>query len=76
MKERQISPFLRQPLFRIALLALIYALITAVVGMLIVNLLCDIKTSLVYGFILTGCLFLIAFLFLLIKSKSKRQVKE
>lgn len=67
IKERQSHSFFKRRMYKNTLFTLVYAVVTAIVGMFIMSFLYDIKINFIYGAILAGWLFLITFLFLLVK---------
>ncbi|GAD06397.1 hypothetical protein PORCRE_2130 [Porphyromonas crevioricanis JCM 15906] len=76
LKEKQSVLFLKKGMRKNTLAAFIYALVTAMVGMFIMSSLYDVEINFIYGLILAGWLFLIDFLFLLIKSSLKKRASK
>ncbi len=75
IKERQSHSFFKRRMYKNTLFTLVYAVVTAIVGMFIMSFLYDIKINFIYGAILAGWLFLITFLFLLVKLKKQKDYK-
>lgn len=74
-KGEAISFLFKRRMYKNTLFTLVYAVVTAIVGMFIMSFLYDIKINFIYGAILAGWLFLITFLFLLVKLKKQKDYK-